>query len=248
MEGFNIHIPAGAQPAGGTDHHMGVIETMHGREYDFWAVDKVGDYGNGNEIDAIWGGYSNIRGTGLMQNGSATSTGMALYTGEIRAPELAAAHIDHALYLVVPCMSGNIVYPATGTDSICTSNQSVAADAGARFWLDLSDADIDALNLTPYQHAIAMALAHYGAFASDQGNAGLQFQTEAGIMYTSLGLPDPLVSYVQQAGISFNGDRYNLDMGLPIDLSPAFARAGPVRYRRKLLVALRSSRMQMQGP
>lgn len=217
MEGWYIHIPAGAQPAGGTDHHMAVIEA-YGREYDFWAVDNVGDNGNGNEIDAIWGGYTSIFGTGLMQNGSATSTGMALYAGEIRAAELAAGTINHALYLVVPCMSGNIVYPATGTDSLCSSNRSVAADAGARFWLDLSDADIDALNLTPYQHAIAIALAHYGAFASDQGNAGLQFQTEAGIMYTSLGLSNPLVTYAQGAGVPFNTDRYNLDMTLPIDL------------------------------
>jgi hypothetical protein len=35
-EGARIHIPSNARPAGGTDHHFGVIDQTTGLEYDFW--------------------------------------------------------------------------------------------------------------------------------------------------------------------------------------------------------------------
>lgn len=40
--GMKIHVPALARPAGGTDHHMAIIDPTNTVEYDFWAVAPQG--------------------------------------------------------------------------------------------------------------------------------------------------------------------------------------------------------------
>jgi len=50
IEGAQVHIPNGAQPAGGTDAHLGVVDQTNGNEYDMWQAQRTAV--DGGELDA----------------------------------------------------------------------------------------------------------------------------------------------------------------------------------------------------
>ena len=55
------------------------------------------------------------------------------------------------------------------------------------------------LGVAAWQKTILRALAHYGAYVGDTGGSW-GFETESGVMYTSLGYPDPWVAFAQANG------------------------------------------------
>ena len=228
IEGTRIRIPDAARPAGGSDGHMTVVQP-DGWEYDFWQVQSK-PKGGGTLTFAI-GGRIRIDGDGL--RAPATASNFGNLGGIIRAQELAAGHIDHALFLVVKCTTtstsfgyGTVasdgdpayVYPATHAGSSCgSSDDADAPPMGARFQLAMSDAQIDALNVPAWKKTIARALAHYGGYVGDTGGEGFALQFESSTMYTSLGTGDPLVAFAQQNGISPNGGLYPFNLSNGID-------------------------------
>ena len=116
-------------------------------------------------------------------------SGFGNLAGIIRASELAAGEIRHALFMVIKCSSGTTVYPATGGAGSRCSNAGGAAPMGARFQLDMSDAEIGSLHVPAWKKTILRAMARYGMYFGDTGSGGWGIQMESGATYTSFGLP-----------------------------------------------------------
>ena len=140
IEGMKVRIPDRARPAGGSDAHLTVVDQRSGWEYDLWEVESKPS--GGGELVTGYGGRTRIDGDGLASD--ATAAHFGLLAGIIRAEELLAGRIDHALFLVADCDSGEFVYPARGRGAPCEDRTDAPAE-GMRFQLDMSDAEIRAL-------------------------------------------------------------------------------------------------------
>jgi hypothetical protein len=230
IEGLRIPVPDAARPAAGGDAHMTIV-TPDGWEYDLWDVQSKP--AGGGTLTFALGGRTRIDGDGLNSYGTAARYGNL--AGVIRAQELAAGHIDHALFISVKCTSTSTdfgdgtqpapgggqsayVYPASHGGSGCSGAESAdAPPMGARFQLDMSDAQIAALNVPSWKKTILTALAHYGGYVGDTGGPGFGFQFESSTMYTSFGFADPLVSLAKQSGISPWNGQYAFNMSGGVD-------------------------------
>jgi hypothetical protein len=228
IEGARIRVPDRAQAAGGGDAHMTIVQP-DGWEYDLWRVqDKPA---GGGTLSFGWGGRLRIDGSGLGNGGTASKFGNL--AGVIRAPELAAGRIDHALFVVLRCTGDGTaygsgtrrrandesayVYPATAGGSPCPAG-TPAPPMGARLRLAMSGAQIKALGRPAWQTAILLALARYGGYVGDTGGDGVGFMFESSTMYTSLGYPDPLDKVARGAGLrDHGGGRYAFEVGDGVD-------------------------------
>jgi hypothetical protein len=211
---MRIPIPDAAQPALGDDGHMTVV-TPDGWEYDFWRVQSK-PRGGGTLTFSI-GGRTRIDGDGI--DSKATASNFGNLAGVIRAQELAAGRIDHALFIVVRCTSsgtgfgfntvpgpsssqGAWVYPASHGGARCSAaDEAGAPPMGARFKLAMSDSQINALSVPAWKKTILRALATYGGYVGDTGGSGFALQFESGATYTSFGATDPLVSFSKSSGV-----------------------------------------------
>lgn len=213
IEGMRIAVPAAARAAGGTDGHMTII-TPDGWEYDLWRAKAP----TGGVLSFAWGGRVRIDGDGL--NADATAARFGNLAGIIRAEELAAGKINHALFIVVKCTSNDttfglgvkphrsgdsgssFIYPASKGGSRCPDSVTDAPPMGARYRLTMTDQQIAELAVPQWKKTILTALAKYGGYVGDTGGPGFGFQFESGASYTSFGLKDPFVSYAQQNNVS----------------------------------------------
>jgi hypothetical protein len=227
LNGMRIRVPDAARPAGGGDAHMTIVQP-DGWEYDLWQVQSKP--AGGGILAFSWGGRLRIDGDGLRHGGTASRFGNL--AGVIRAPELAAGRIDHALFIVLRCTGsstafgygarqherdeGAYVYPATSGDASCRSGVQ-APPMGARLRLAMSGAQIDALHLPIWKTAILKALARYGGFVGDTGGDGIGMMFESSTTYTSLGRPDPLVAIAKANGLRSYQGSYAFDIGSGID-------------------------------
>jgi hypothetical protein len=228
IEGMKIHIPAAARPPSGSDGHMVVIDQENGWEYDFWQVHTQPLPAAGGEIDISHGGrtrWGTADATGL--GGGATAADFGLEAGVIRAEEWGSATsegapINHALFMSVRCTSGAAVYPAApGTTGLrCSGSEAGAPPLGAHFYLDLSDAQIDALPVPAWKKPILMAMAHYGLFVGDTfGGSSNSFglSAESDIQYRSLGLPGRYAELGKKWGVGTYNGAYVFDIASGVD-------------------------------
>ncbi|MEA2448516.1 MAG: hypothetical protein QOG63_448 [Thermoleophilaceae bacterium] len=204
VEGAQLRIPERARPAAGGDGHMTVIDPDGRTEYDFWKV--AAKPSGGGTLEVGWGGRTSLAGDG--RGSAAVAAGFGNLAGLIRAPELEAGRIDHALFMTVHCTSGQAVYPAANgnLDGACASGRAEAPPLGARFVLDMSDAEIDALGVPPWKRAILTAMAHYGMFVGDTTGASWGIQVESDATYTSLGRKPLFETFARDNG--FYEDRW----------------------------------------
>jgi hypothetical protein len=225
IEGMKIPVPLDAKPAGGGDGHMTVV-TPDGWEYDFWQVHEKN--ASTGVLTFSNGGRTRIDGDGL--GSKATAAGFGNLAGMIRAPELAAGHINHALFIVLKCAAkgtgfgygatasatSSYVYPATHGGSVCPAEDTNAVPLGAHFMLAMSDAQIQALSVPAWKKTILTALARYGGYVGDTGGPGFGLMFESSTTYTALGLPDPLMLFGALNFLpSWNGDYvFNLASGV----------------------------------
>jgi hypothetical protein len=210
-----VRIPAAARAAGGSDGHLAVLDQSSGWEYDFWQVrEKPGD---GGVLTVSWGGRTPIAGDGL--RGGATASNYGLAAGVIRAAELEAGRIDHALAIVVDCTSDGYVYPADKTAQVCADPADAPAN-GQLLWLDMSSAEIEELPVADWKKTILRAMSTYGAYVEDTGdNVGIAFQIESGSSFTSFGVPDPMVDFArrQTEDVTREGRTWVFDMASDVD-------------------------------
>jgi hypothetical protein len=207
IEGDSIRVPAAARPAAGGDAHMTVIEQASGWEYDLNKVrSKPAD---GGTLAFRWGGRTRIDGTGL--GSDATAARFGNLAGIIRASELAAGHVDHALFMVVYCDAGRYVYPAKKSGRPCSATglpNRGAPPMGTRMQLAMTRRQIDALGVPRWKKTILNAMANYGLILGDTGGSSWGIQVESGSTYTSFGAPDPLVSFARASGWTPDEGRY----------------------------------------
>jgi hypothetical protein len=202
IEGHKIRIPAQAQPAGGTDGHMSVVDQATGWEYDFWAVKSKGS--TGGTITTGWGGRTRIDGDGL--DSEATASYFGSMAGKLRVEELEAGRIDHALFLAIRCSNGRTVYPVKGhAGQRCSSigmSEENAPPMGSRIMLDMSLEEIAALPVPSWKKTILRALAEYGAFMGDTGS-NWAIAEESGLSRESFGHEDPWVRFAKDNGVPY---------------------------------------------
>jgi hypothetical protein len=203
-EGDRIQIPDEALVPTGSDGHMTVVNPQTGVEYDFWEVKKKPK--GGGTLTFSWGDKTNVQGNGLNVDSNAGDFGEM--AGLIRAEELAAGRINHALFLFVNCDSGEYVYPASHLGQACDwigqSNKDAPAE-GQRIVLDMTPAEIDALDVPEWRKTIFRAMAEYGMIIGDTGGSwGLKL--EGGITYTSFGHKDKYVDFAKRMGIPYSAE------------------------------------------
>jgi hypothetical protein len=218
IEGHRIRIPDAAKPAAGGDGHLTVVDQVSGWEYDLYKVRSKPR--GGGTLSFRWGGRTRIDGDGL--GSDATAARFGNLAGIIRAQELEAGVIRHALFMTIPCGNDHYIYPAMKEGATCGGSD--APPMGSRFQLTLSDSQINALRVPRWKKTILKAMAHYGMYFGDTGGDTWTVQLESGQTYKSFGRTDPMVTFARRAGIDEYKGRY------------AFRLAGGVDWTRHLRV------------
>lgn len=217
VEGTLVRVPSAARPAGGGDAHMAVVDQQTGWEYDLWQVEPKSGWADGT-INVSWGGTTRI-GTddsnGL--DSMATASHFGLLAGIIRAQEMEAGRINHALFIFVRCASNQPVYPANlSAKAAKCADPTYAPAEGQRFQLNMSDAEISALPVPPWKKTVLRAMAEYGMYVGDTGGSVWAPMFESGSGYTSFGYPDPMLTFAQthqgEGGITLWQGRYWFDL------------------------------------
>lgn len=195
-----IHVPAKARPAGGSDHHMAVVQP-NGDEYDFWETAQNSqsggnvsrDWQSGDTVDYAGGGLcSNVTtGSGIANGGGATAGGACLGAGRTDDADLQTGNsMNHAFFVTLQCVAAGVkVYPANAalnTGGTCSGSASSHVPMGARLWLDLTDAQIDALGLTAPERTVLKTWHHYGVYVMDVTNGCTQCNSSEGNPLASL--------------------------------------------------------------
>ena len=230
LEGQQIHLPEGATPSGvwpigngDSDSHLTVVDQASGWEYDLWNVRSI----ESGRIVVKWGGKTRIDGEGLDSDAVAARFGSL--GGIIRPQELQSGVIDHALALTIPCTAG-FVAPATKGGLECGEAGMSSANSlpmGAHLQLQLSSAQIQAMNVPTWKKAILQALSTYGAYVEDTtGDAsqwGLKWESAAS--QTSVGGSDGFVALAKSLDMQpedYNGNgqsEYWFDIASGVDWS-----------------------------
>ena len=225
IEGEQIRIPQAARAAGGGDAHMTVIDQASGWEYDLYKYCYEGCSSSsvrtlpsgGGKISIRWGGKTALGGDGLGSDATAALFGLA--AGVIRPEEILRGRIDHALFMVVRCDSGNAVWPAAGLGAACASGRSNAPSEGTRFQLDMSVDEIEKLTVPGWKKTILRAMSEYGMYVGDtSGSTPWNIQFASGSTYTSFGSEDQLVHVAKTLGVRASSDgRYYFDIAGGVD-------------------------------
>jgi hypothetical protein len=215
QRGMKVHIPKRAQAENASDGLMTVVDQAHGLEYDFW---QAGRPKNG-EMRVAAGNSIPIgpeRGTGL--GGDAVAAYLGLLGGSIRAPELAAGRIDHALAITAECVQSHDVWPspALGRGDLTCANNGLGPHFASLLQLNMSDSEVAGTGAPAWQRAIMTAMAHYGMYVvntNGRGNSAMGLFNEADQSFTSFGYPGEMSRFVKAAGGSTEL------VGVPIDVA-----------------------------
>jgi hypothetical protein len=164
-----VPIPANAEPAEGTDHHLVVWQPSHNTMWEFWLA---------GHADGVWHARWGGRMTGVSRNPGyyshpsdwgASATSLPLLGGLIRIGELRAGRIDHALAFAIPrAAATTFTFPAQRTDG--DDHDPTAIPEGTRFRLN-PQLDINALDLPRVTKLMALAAQRYGMIVRDQSGA-----------------------------------------------------------------------------
>jgi hypothetical protein len=216
LKGMEARIPVGARPQEESDGHMTVVEQTTGREYDFWQATKP-ENGEMFISGGNWIAIGNNSGTGLGGFGEAAYLG--LLGGIVRAQELSAGKIEHALVTTVKCVQLHDVWPAPESkigDAVCPYEKP-GPHFGTLLQLNMTDAEIAASGAPSWQQTIMNAMAHYGVYVVDTGGKRekqMRLLTEDDLSFTSFGYPGKMAEFVKSQG-GTNGEL----VGVPINLS-----------------------------
>lgn len=187
-----IQMPAAAEPSGGSDGSMVVIDSSTHMGYDFWRASRTSP----SSWSAGWGTRFEMNGPGT--GGGATGAGVPLLAGLPRLGEMTQGRIGHALSFSSNDTCSSVYrYPASKTDG--KSTQSDCIPEGARIQLDPS-IDVDAIpGMTPGEKIVAHALQAYGAYCKDTGGARMAF-----------GFEDPVGKPNPYPALGFEWDYYDM--------------------------------------
>lgn len=191
-----IRVPSHAVPTGSRsadpwgDHWLNV--RYNGYQYDLWIFNHWDGSlcTNGKQL-AHWGGKFPFPGALLdaLSGGGGGGAGVSVAAGTPRRAEILNDSIDHALAFAVENAGPQHKYPANKSDGDCWGGVPSCVKEGQRFYLDVSDAQVNAI-ANPYQRAIARAAQQYGMYVTDQtGGLNIPLEQRAADLipnYTSL--------------------------------------------------------------
>ena len=186
-----FHIPLGATPETGSDHHLVVINLDTMQELDMWLASFNGStWSAGSRYLTDAAGWGAICALG-QRCGAAVAAGFAAFGGIVRPEEIQQGHIDHALALTASLTrSGFIACPATHTDGPSGDPNSIPE--AARIQLDPAF-NVDGQSWPQWEKVIAHALQNYGAYVYDTGGSIAltgQGNQNGGLLWSSVGVPD----------------------------------------------------------
>jgi hypothetical protein len=169
-------IPPGAKPDESFDAHMTVLSADRTQEYACWAMNF-----NGSRAGAWYAqlcATSDLTGSGVRPPApsanpwwaahGARACGFPLVAGLIRADEIRAGRIDHALVFAYPALRKNRFTPPASINSSDGANYGIPC--GGRIQFDPS-VDVTKLGLSPAGVTIMRALQQYGAYVGDYSGA-----------------------------------------------------------------------------
>ena len=137
--------------------------------------------------------------------GDAEAADLGLAGGLIRAPELAAGRIEHALAITAECVQPDDVWPAPSTghgDAVCDGGH-VGPHLGTLLQLNMTDAEIAATHAPAWQQAVMKAMSHYGMYVVDTNGAGnpeLALIKEDDTSFESFGYEGQTSAFVHSLG------------------------------------------------
>jgi hypothetical protein len=162
-----VPIPAGAEPAAGTDKEMVIWQPSTGHLWELWrALYEAGHW------TACWGGEiaDAYTSDGLFPAPyGASASGLSLLGGQIHLEDLEHGAIDHALEVLMPdTLRSQFVWPADRTDG--GSEDADSIPEGTRFRLNPS-LNLSTLHLSAPALEIATAIQRYGMIVGDTGGS-----------------------------------------------------------------------------
>ena len=186
-------IPSGTPVPPGSDGHLAVADPTNGQVYNLWQARF-----SANKWQASWGSRVPLQGDGRETYGS-SSTGarLARYAAVVRASEIAARSIPHALFFStdMAALASNFRYPAAASDGANMARVATPIPEGARVQLDPT-INLNAIpGITPFELTIGTALQRYGAYCGDNGGSRMSFLFEyesggaVGPTYAAAGVP-----------------------------------------------------------
>jgi hypothetical protein len=227
--GRKVHVPELARVEEEWDGHLTIVlapvdERVPGETLDFWRASR-----SPGVIAAESIGAGNIE--GLMTDiapGSGDAIRSDLEAGLVRAPELAAGVVPHALTADTFRNSPAFVYPAFESDG--TSANVNAPPMGQRFYLAYTVPEIEALKFPPWKQALLIALVKYGFYIGDSnGEKKLSFLWEGGtLMYEPWTGTEPFSVLGAEQGVPESGGSYEFDLASGIDWTRLRAIAPPL--------------------
>lgn len=213
--GLRLHIPAGAKPQEESDGHMTVVDQATGREYDFW---RAGAPERGQITVSAASSIPIGASSGTGRDGNAEAAHLGLMGGLLRAAELKAGVVEHALAMAVPCEQPNDVWPAPAygrSDQGCSGN-GAGPHFGSLMQLNMSNGEIVASGASAWQRTIMRAMARYGIYVVDSnspGNLEMSLIKENDESFTSFGYPPAMANLIRAIG---GGSSL---VGVPIDVT-----------------------------
>jgi hypothetical protein len=186
VEGKVLNVPANMEPEGNKDHHFSYDDETAGGEYDFWHSDQLG--APGSTLHVGTGGFCKW-GTDGTNCSDANATQIATSIGGLdpvlikRAEESPSGTLGYALSSTTLCADETWVYPAAHSDGFDTDSTPACfghtyplgrPPEGTRWFLNKTDAEIDALDVPPSVKAIlrTMDREHYGGIIVDSNWSG----------------------------------------------------------------------------
>lgn len=198
---YTIRIPANTVATAGTDRHVTVIQPDGVTAYDMYKLTQV----SSTKWSAEYVIVKDLRGNGI--ESGVRASGLPAFAGLIRAHELAASNIPHALAIGVPgtALKSGPRWPATRQDSDAATSYTGSLPMGSLAAIP-GNVDINSLGLTSAEgRALARALQNYGAYVVDRsGMASLYCELSCDSTATSRMAADWRILYSQMRVVSNN--------------------------------------------
>ncbi len=167
-----VPLPAGAQPAVGTDKVLVVWQPSTDKLWEFWGLEETltgwqARWGGAmQDASADSGAYGPEDWPGAKSNWGAAATSLSMAGGLITLEDLEKGQINHALAMSIPAPRGGVyASPAERTDGWSTEPLSIPE--GARLRLDPS-LNLASFHLPKLTLMMAEAAQRYGIFIVNQ--------------------------------------------------------------------------------
>ncbi len=218
-----VHVPAAFWPEGPSagsgaptgDNHNAVVDHSFNPPlvcdfYQQWAPSSSTGYvfSTGDTLKVTNGSCNPMTVTGVPRG--VANHGHISFPGiSMRASEVVAGHIGHALGIGVNCANSPTVYPSEGvTDATCPG---AGPHYGDHLWIDLSDEEIDALvGPDDAVKTVYKALHDYGGYVVDTGfessTVGSFVHSQDDVSSVALGKPGPWAQFFATEAVTVSSD------------------------------------------